>query len=266
MTVYDVAISYASEDNGYAEPLDAELGKRGLQTFHYRKPEAMVALWGQDLTSSLGRVYGSQSRCCVLLVSRAYIAKRYTMLEMARARRALPVRLDDVQLTEDYADIAFTDWPEHGARELALQVETKLEQFAREDAERQEAKRQRRKKLLIGAVGAAGTALAALLARERVDTSEENATGPIVGTWADRYGSNWDITEDAAGHVTMVGRTTDGIDVAAAGSRRRDTITAHWENGSIRGSIQAKITGGGDRIEGQYSMPGGAVGQFMLRR
>ncbi len=263
MTLYDVAISHASEDDAYAEPLDEALKTHNLVTFHYRQPEAEVVLWGEDLEESLGTVFGSHSRCCVLLVSEHYLNKQFTMLEMAKAKQALPVRLADVQLPDAYADVAFTDWPEEGAEALAQRVVEKLDHLAQTEMDRKAIKRRRRRKMFLAAAGAAGAAVAGVLAQEGLEQKKRNETAPIAGTWSDGF-SSWTITEDG-NQVHMHGRVPNEVEIAAAGTRNGDKVTAHWDNGTYEGTLEITIKRGANLLDGHSSSRHG-FHKFTLRR
>lgn len=92
---YDVFMSHASEDVAYADPLVAELERRGLKVWYDRDRmghgDAMIELINEGLRSS---------RCGVILASPSYFTKVYTKPEIGallhfamrdRVRKVLPV-------------------------------------------------------------------------------------------------------------------------------------------------------------------------------
>ena len=81
--VYDVALSFAGEDRSVARELAEFLRAARYKVFfdEYEKAE----LWGEDLTVKLQDVYEHLSHFCVLLISRAYTEKAWTIHER-RAR------------------------------------------------------------------------------------------------------------------------------------------------------------------------------------
>jgi len=112
--MYDVALSFAGEDRDIALELARRLHACGQRVFFDRFEE----LWGEDLAAKLHEVYGSQSRYCVVLVSRHYVEKPWTNHErrilLARSLRdrspfLLPIRIDDSELPGLPDVIAYKD-------------------------------------------------------------------------------------------------------------------------------------------------------------
>jgi hypothetical protein len=74
---YDVAISFASEDRDFAKFIADRVSPRFRVFFdEYER----VDLWGSDLSESLPSKYVA-SRYCVILQSREYLEKAWTILE-----------------------------------------------------------------------------------------------------------------------------------------------------------------------------------------
>lgn len=99
---YDVALSFAGEDRGYAEKIAHLLRLAHVRVFYDTFEQA--ALWGGDLYTHLADIYSNRARYCVMLISEHYVEKAWTRHErrfaQERAFRAdvpyiLPVRLDD---------------------------------------------------------------------------------------------------------------------------------------------------------------------------
>lgn len=116
--VYDVSISYASEQSGYAQRIADILRAKGIRVFFDRFNEGKM--WGRDLSEYLMDVYYKQSLYCIMLISREYISKAWPTHERrsAIARNVeslgeyiLPVRFDRSEIpglppTTKYLDAA----------------------------------------------------------------------------------------------------------------------------------------------------------------
>lgn len=103
--LYEVALSFAGEDRGYADAVAKALRERRVRVF-YDKYEA-VALWGKDLYVHLDDIYRKQAKYCVMFLSENYRKKLWTNheRESAQARAfeehsdyILPVKLDDTEI------------------------------------------------------------------------------------------------------------------------------------------------------------------------
>src|ERR1700738_703177 len=73
---YDIALSFASENRAVAQDIADKCTGLGYSVFYddYEK----AALWGEDLSSVLGRIYSEASRYCVMLISKYYAEKAWT--------------------------------------------------------------------------------------------------------------------------------------------------------------------------------------------
>ncbi len=101
---YDVAISHAGEDHKLAARLARFLRRAGYSVFYDRDQEHV--LWGKN-ESEIERIFGSDSRFVIPLISKHYVAKDWCRHEFdgakdeARKRQGdfiLPLRLDDTRL------------------------------------------------------------------------------------------------------------------------------------------------------------------------
>ncbi len=122
--VYDLAVSYAGADRKVAEKIATALKRKGYRVYYDRFEPAK--LLGEDLTTALGEIYEKQSRYCLVLISKSYVAKPWTNHErqfaLSRAlqqRRAyiLPLKLDGTDLpglspSVGYLDIRNSSVPE----------------------------------------------------------------------------------------------------------------------------------------------------------
>jgi hypothetical protein len=88
--VWDLAISYASDDEPLARQLNAQLGKHFKVFF---APEKSVDLWGDDLYRILPNTYGVQSRLVLVLSTEKYVAKYWTRVEFDAVARQHPQRI-----------------------------------------------------------------------------------------------------------------------------------------------------------------------------
>jgi hypothetical protein len=132
-THFDVAISFAGEDRAVALDLAQRLRLHGLQVFCDRTE--LERLWGSNLVDALAEVFGSRSTCCIVLVSRYYVAKEWPDFErqhiLARALREpgdflLPVQLDSTRLPGLPPSILSLDLASSPLAEIAALVVRKL--------------------------------------------------------------------------------------------------------------------------------------------
>ena len=87
---WDIAISYASEDEHLARRIHAELHNE-LRVFF--APDEAAALWGTDLNRVLPNTYGVESRYVLVLSTPTYIAKHWTRVEFDAAAASRPDRI-----------------------------------------------------------------------------------------------------------------------------------------------------------------------------
>ena len=95
---YEVAISYASEDDGFTSDLNEELGLLGVITFKYT--ERNDDRDNQELNAFLERTYGKSSAFVVLVTSTNYHNRQFTRIEESvaltlSAERIFVVKLDN---------------------------------------------------------------------------------------------------------------------------------------------------------------------------
>jgi|LGVE01.1.fsa_nt_gb hypothetical protein len=114
---YDLAISFAGEDRKHARHIADRLGENGLNIFfdEYFRGD----LWGKDLYRHLSRVYTSEAKYCLILVSKSYESKLWTNHELRSAQaRALnektkeyilPLLIDDTKLDGLLSTIGYLD-------------------------------------------------------------------------------------------------------------------------------------------------------------
>ena len=112
---FDVAISFAGTERGYAERLANLLQAAGVSVFYDNfYPEQ---LWGKNLTAFLDDIYRKRAKFCVVFISKEYRERRWTSHELRSAQaRALelkgedyilPIRIDGTDLDGLPPNIAY---------------------------------------------------------------------------------------------------------------------------------------------------------------
>ena len=103
--IYDVAISYASEQRDYASALAEILRAKGISVFFDLFFEGKM--WGKDLSEYLMDVYYKQSGFCIMLISKDYASKAWPTHERRSAvarnikelgEYILPIRFDESEI------------------------------------------------------------------------------------------------------------------------------------------------------------------------
>lgn len=130
---YDVALSYARENEGFVREVYRHLAAEKLKVFF--APRRMGELWGKD-EREFQNVYGPASRFVVPFISEHYATKEWPRLEFRAARKEaqkragdflLPVRLDSTKMPGLPAKLQYVDGRRYSAREIArMLIETKL--------------------------------------------------------------------------------------------------------------------------------------------
>lgn len=130
---YDVALSFAGEERGYAEQVAAALTSAGVSVFYddYKAAE----LWGKDLYSHLDAVYRKRARFCVMFISASYGRKLWTNHERRSAQaRAFeesneyiwPVRFDETEIPGVRPTLGYVDARRTTPEQVAAMVVEKL--------------------------------------------------------------------------------------------------------------------------------------------
>lgn len=88
--VWDIAISYASEDESVARAIHAQL-RHEFRVFF--APEEAAGLWGSDLNRVLPNTYGVQSKYVLVLSTSHYVSKYWTKLEYESVASKAPDRI-----------------------------------------------------------------------------------------------------------------------------------------------------------------------------
>ncbi|HEX8830121.1 MAG TPA: toll/interleukin-1 receptor domain-containing protein, partial [Longimicrobium sp.] len=132
--VYDVAISYATEDIDVARRIAQTLRGHGRNVFFDEFETGK--LWGTDLYQHLHDIYSSRARYCIVIVSRHYSIKKWTRHELKAAQERqlnsvedylLPLRVDDSLLPGIPETMGYLDVRKHSIDVVVIAVLQKLE-------------------------------------------------------------------------------------------------------------------------------------------
>ena len=80
---YEVALSFAGEQRDYVEKVSKELTR--LNVGHFYDYNEQVNLWGKNLTQYLDSVYFEKAMYFVPFISKEYVEKIWTRLEVNSA-------------------------------------------------------------------------------------------------------------------------------------------------------------------------------------
>ncbi|HYA41737.1 MAG TPA: TIR domain-containing protein [Syntrophobacteraceae bacterium] len=80
---YEVALSFAGEDRAFAEEVAKGLRDAGVQVFYDNFYAA--ELWGEEPSTKLRQVYHDSSEFCIMVISRYYLEKMWTIFERQQA-------------------------------------------------------------------------------------------------------------------------------------------------------------------------------------
>ena len=131
---YQVAISFAGEQRGYAEALARHLSTYGVAYFYDAENE--VALWGKNLAEEFQQIYSKKAQFVLMLISKEYIAKQWCRHERRSAiaeavghdrEFILPVRFDDAWPDGIPTDMQYVDGRKKTAPEVAAMIAEKLD-------------------------------------------------------------------------------------------------------------------------------------------
>lgn len=133
--IYDVALSYSSNERGYVEEVADYLIRKNIKVFYDKIDKRK--LWGNNLEQYLEYVYKFSSRFCVLFISESYLSKRWTNFELQQAlerydsnnrkRYLLPVKFGNIEY-ENLQEIVHLNANEETPSELAELIEMSIEE------------------------------------------------------------------------------------------------------------------------------------------
>lgn len=134
MHEFDIAISFAGEDRSLARQLAKRLKTLELLVFY--DDDQQAELLGEHLLEYLISVYKERASYCVVLISAAYVRKRWTRHEWRAAQERafeqqdaayiLPVRLDDTPLPGLLSTIGHISVPPKTIAEAAWLIHEKV--------------------------------------------------------------------------------------------------------------------------------------------
>lgn len=135
---FDVALSYAGEDQHLVLPVVARLKDLGVALFHDKEREAEK--WGVDLVEYFSQAFTQRARYVLLFSSKHYVDKWARLQRRAAFGRAveqhteyvLPIRVDDTEVPGLSPTIAYLDLRVHDAGTIADAVVQKLAQHRAE--------------------------------------------------------------------------------------------------------------------------------------
>jgi len=134
---FDVVLSFAGEDRGPARTLAESLRQRNVTFFFDEDQKA--ELWGKNLYDDLSEVYQNDAHFCVMFLSKHYAEKKWTSLERRAAQARdfrenreyiLPIRLDHTPIPGILETVAFLNWHDEGAEQIADAIVAKLHRIS----------------------------------------------------------------------------------------------------------------------------------------
>jgi hypothetical protein len=103
---WDVVLSFAGAQRGYAEQVAVALKARGVRCFY--DADEQIDLWGKYLAEELPAIYGERAAAVVVFISAEYAARDWTRLER---RAALPGRCRSGGSTCCQPGLMTRSWP-----------------------------------------------------------------------------------------------------------------------------------------------------------
>jgi hypothetical protein len=131
--MWDVALSFAGPQRGYAAAVAGRLKNLGVRCFY--DADEQIDLWGKHLTEELPRLYAEEAGVVVVFVSAAYVERDWTRLEVRaalnravkeRAEYVLPARFDDTPVPGLLSDLVAIDLRHRSPEDFAAVIAAKL--------------------------------------------------------------------------------------------------------------------------------------------
>jgi hypothetical protein len=107
---YEVALSFAGEQREYVREVATLLRSHGVSVFYDEFAEAEI--WGSDLGTTLGEIYGRRSKFIVVFVSNEYVTKSWPDHERQHAISGRITRRDVSVLPVKFGEVALPGLPE----------------------------------------------------------------------------------------------------------------------------------------------------------
>jgi S-layer protein (TIGR01567 family) len=134
--IYDVAFSFAGEQRDFVSRVYMILtDKYKLKVFYDQDPEIQAKLWGKDFTEEFPKVYGEQSKWCLLFISKEYKEKYWTTYEkrivLAKAIKEkgdylLPARFDDTEIPGILSTVGYINVSQMSPDEFSEKIMLRL--------------------------------------------------------------------------------------------------------------------------------------------
>lgn len=139
--LFDVAISFAMENEELANTLYHYLKAEGLSVFYAPAPECQSLLSGENQREIFYRIFGLESRYVILLVSKFYVLKQVPMEEARIAfskhggdASVIPVYLDGTELPRELLDTKKQNYfSSDNAAEIASHVASKVSKLEKQE-------------------------------------------------------------------------------------------------------------------------------------
>lgn len=139
--LFDVAISFATENEELADTVYHYLKAEGLSVFYAPAPECQSILSGENQREIFYRIFGLESKYVILLVSKFYVEKQVPMEEARIAfskhkgdASVIPIYLDGTELPGELLDAKkqnyyFSD----NAAEIASHIVSKVNKTKKQE-------------------------------------------------------------------------------------------------------------------------------------
>lgn len=132
--LFDIAISFATENEELAETVYHYLKAEGLSVFYAPAPDCQSILSGENQREIFYRIFGMESRYVVLLVSEFYVNKTLPMEEARIAfskhesdSSVIPIYIDGTPLPKKLLDAKKQNYfSSDNAAEIAAHVASKV--------------------------------------------------------------------------------------------------------------------------------------------
>jgi tetratricopeptide (TPR) repeat protein len=127
---YEIVLSFAGEQRKYVEETSKYLKELGIKYFY--DYDEQIDLWGKNLTQHLDKIYSEKSLYFIPFISKEYVKKRWTNLELSSAlernmkdkrqdfqQYILPVKFDDTRAPGIPSTIGIIDAKKISPKDLA---------------------------------------------------------------------------------------------------------------------------------------------------
>lgn len=142
--LFDVAISFAMENQELADTVYHYLKAEGLSVFYAPAPDCQSILSGENQREIFYRIFGLESKYVILLVSKYYVEKQVPMEEARIAfskhggdASVIPIYLDKTELPEELLDAKKQNYfSSDNAAEIASHVASKVNKLKKQEEEK----------------------------------------------------------------------------------------------------------------------------------